>query len=62
MTTTYLNIMQYPTRHKAKQVVPHACKIKKCYFGWMAFENMTEYENYMIEEKKSKTSYTKKQV
>lgn len=54
MTSIFLDIMKYPTRHKAKNAAPWAYKIKKCYFGWTAFQNMKEYDEYMIEERKEK--------
>lgn len=51
--TKFLSKMLFKTRYKAKKECPWAYKIKKCYMGWIAFENNEEYQNYMIEERKS---------
>lgn len=61
MRVIFLDKMKYPTLYKAKKSADWAYKIKKCYFGWMAFESIEDYENFKIEDKKQKvipkTSY-----
>lgn len=54
MKVQFLDRMQYKTLYKAKKSCNWACKIKKCYMGWMAFENNESYDQYMIEEKRQK--------
>jgi hypothetical protein len=42
----YLDIMKFKTRYQAKKACPWACKITKCYMGWMAFQTIEDYANY----------------
>jgi uncharacterized membrane protein YhdT len=47
--SVYLDIMKYKTRYQAQKACPWACKITKCYMGWLAFANLQEYDKFRKE-------------
>lgn len=60
--TKYIDIIDYKTLYKVKKTHPKAYKIKKCYMGWMVFENSNEFDSYMIDERKSKNMYVNSKI
>lgn len=46
MRKQFLDIMEFKTRYAAKKSCPWAAKIWKVYMGWIAFENINDYQEF----------------